>query len=84
MSEVLEFHENVKNPEALLVSGKSTYINFFKNSSLQISFDNVAWNLLQIGPKGAEFIADMLGYNNTISILDLRANGLRDDVRSYR
>lgn len=36
---------------------------------------------LQIGAKGAEFIADMLKYNTTISVLDLRANGLRDEVR---
>lgn len=35
---------------------------------------------LQIGAKGAEFIADMLKYNTTISVLDLRANGLRDEV----
>lgn len=35
---------------------------------------------IQIGAKGAEFIADALKYNTTISILDLRANGLRDEV----
>lgn len=38
--------------------------------------------ILQIGATGAEFVADMLRYNNTISILDLRANGLRDEVCS--
>lgn len=32
-----------------------------------------------IGPKGAEFIADTLKYNTTISTLDLRGNGLRDE-----
>lgn len=37
---------------------------------------------MQIGATGAEFVADMLRYNNTISILDLRANGLRDEVCS--
>lgn len=36
----------------------------------------------QLGPKGAEQIADCLKYNKTISILDLRANGLGDDVGS--
>jgi len=35
---------------------------------------------MQIGAKGAEFIADALKYNTTISVLDLRANGLRDEV----
>lgn len=35
---------------------------------------------IQIGAKGAEYIADMLKYNGTISSLDLRANGLRDEV----
>lgn len=29
---------------------------------------------------GAEFIADCLKYNTTLSTLDLRANGLGDDV----
>ncbi|KAG8366206.1 hypothetical protein BUALT_Bualt17G0052400 [Buddleja alternifolia] len=33
----------------------------------------------QIGATGAEYIADMLRYNSTISSLDLRANGLRDE-----
>ncbi|CAK7332779.1 unnamed protein product [Dovyalis caffra] len=33
----------------------------------------------QIGAKGAEYLADTLKYNNTISILDLRGNGLRDE-----
>ncbi|KAL0282106.1 UNVERIFIED_CONTAM: hypothetical protein Sangu_2970200, partial [Sesamum angustifolium] len=33
-----------------------------------------------IGATGAEYIADMLKYNSTISSLDLRANGLRDEV----
>ncbi|GJY64466.1 NLR family CARD domain-containing protein 3 isoform X2 [Tanacetum coccineum] len=37
----------------------------------------------KIGPKGAEFIADTLKYNNTISTLDLRANGLSDDVNIH-
>lgn len=37
-------------------------------------------NILQIGAKGAEFIADTLKYNSTISNLDLRANGLGDEV----
>lgn len=41
-------------------------------------------NLLQIGAKGAEFIADMLKYNTTIRVLDLRANGLRNEVRFCR
>ncbi|EFH68963.1 hypothetical protein ARALYDRAFT_888610 [Arabidopsis lyrata subsp. lyrata] len=36
----------------------------------------------QIAAKGAEHIADMLRYNNTISVLDLRANGLRDEGAS--
>ncbi|RDX99553.1 putative disease resistance protein RGA4, partial [Mucuna pruriens] len=31
------------------------------------------------GAKGAEFIADALKYNTSISILDLQANGLRDE-----
>lgn len=35
---------------------------------------------MQIGPKGAEYIADALKYNTTLSTLDLRANGLGDDV----
>ena len=35
---------------------------------------------MQIAAKGAEYVADMLRYNNTISVLDLRANGLRDEV----
>lgn len=35
---------------------------------------------LQIGPKGAEYVADALKYNTTLSTLDLRANGLGDDV----
>lgn len=45
----------------------------------------VIWVLFlmkQLGPKGAEQIADCLKYNKTISILDLRANGLGDDVGS--
>lgn len=37
-------------------------------------------NIWQIGAKGAEFMSDMLRYNTTISTLDLRANGLRDEV----
>jgi hypothetical protein len=41
-------------------------------------------NVLQIGAKGVEFIADTLKYNTTISVLDLRANGLKDEVRFYR
>lgn len=39
-------------------------------------------NVMQIGAKGAEYIADTLKYNNTITILDLRGNGLRDEVRA--
>lgn len=39
---------------------------------------------LQISAKGAEHVADMLRYNNTISVLDLRANGLRDEVSADR
>jgi hypothetical protein len=35
---------------------------------------------LQIGVSGAEFVADCLKYNTTLSTLDLRANGLGDDV----
>lgn len=35
---------------------------------------------MQIGPKGAEFVAETLKYNTTISVLDLRGNGLRDEV----
>jgi hypothetical protein len=35
---------------------------------------------LQIGVEGAECIADCLKYNTTLSTLDLRANGLGDDV----
>lgn len=35
---------------------------------------------LQIGVEGAEYIADCLKYNTTLSTLDLRANGLGDDV----
>lgn len=31
-----------------------------------------------------EFIADTLKYNTTISVLDLRANGLKDEVCFYR
>lgn len=41
-------------------------------------------NVVQIGAKGAEFIADTLKYNTTISVLDLRANGLKDEVRFCR
>jgi hypothetical protein len=41
-------------------------------------------NVLQIGAKGAEFIADTLKYNKTISVLDLRANGLKDEVSFCR
>ena len=37
---------------------------------------------MQIAAKGAEYVADMLRYNNTISVLDLRANGLRDEVNA--
>lgn len=36
--------------------------------------------ILQLGVSGAEFIADCLKYNTTLSTLDLRANGLGDDV----
>lgn len=36
--------------------------------------------ILQIGAMGVEFIADALKYNSTISTLDLRANGLGDEV----
>lgn len=39
---------------------------------------------MQIAAKGAEYVADMLRYNNTISVLDLRANGLRDEVSQCR
>lgn len=38
---------------------------------------------MQIGPKGAEYVADMLKYNTTIATLDLRANGLKDDVCGF-
>lgn len=41
-------------------------------------------SVLQIGAKGAEFIADTLKYNTTISVLDLRANGLKDEVSFCR
>lgn len=41
-------------------------------------------NILQIGAKGAELIAETLKYNNTISSLDLRGNGLKDEVRLSR
>lgn len=37
----------------------------------------------QIGRKGAEFIGDMIKYNTTISTLDLRANGLMDEVSFF-
>ena len=34
----------------------------------------------QIGVKGAQYLAEALQYNSTISTLDLRANSLGDDV----
>ncbi|RWW39605.1 hypothetical protein BHE74_00055053, partial [Ensete ventricosum] len=37
-------------------------------------------NLCEMGPKGAEHVADCLKYNTTLTTLDLRANGLGDDV----
>jgi NLR family CARD domain-containing protein 3 len=36
--------------------------------------------LLQIGANGAQYIADCLKYNTTMSTLDLRANGFGDEV----
>lgn len=45
-----------------------------------VFIDLLCSQFLQIGPSGAEYIADMLKYNSTISSLDLRANGLRDEV----
>ena len=38
---------------------------------------------MQLGAKGAEYIADLLKYNTTISTLDLRANGLGDNVGGH-
>lgn len=62
-----------------MVSGRNSYIKVYQ-LSLYIFIYILYGQFLQIGATGAEYIADMLKYNSTISTLDLRANGLRDEV----
>ena len=52
--------------------------------SLGVLASSAKLHILQIGVQGAEFIADCLKYNTTLSTLDLRANGLGDDVCAIR
>lgn len=55
---------------------------FFNHLMITYFFGINYWivRFSQIRPKGAEYVADALKYNTTISTLDLRANGLGDDV----
>jgi len=55
----------------------------FQFQAGSIMNQSVFFPLGQIGPKGAEYIADALKYNTTLSTLDLRANGLGDDVCNF-
>jgi hypothetical protein len=83
ITEVLKFHGNINTLKLgwcqvnLSYEPLSVYLNnFFLTVQHGI--------ILQLGVKGAEAVADMLRYNTTISILDLRANGLKNEVRSFR
>lgn len=77
LCEVLKFHGKVE----ILKLGWCQVIHNFKMMSMQVIFFQ-SWSVLvlQIGAKGAEYIADCLKYNTTLQTLDLRANGLGDDV----
>lgn len=79
LAEVLKFHGNIK----VLMLGwcqVRTYTYESLPPFVEIFHYILYVQLLQIGATGAEYIADMLRYNSTISSLDLRANGLRDEV----
>lgn len=80
LSEILKFHGNVKTLKLGWCQVKPVYSYLFTSLFCLIIHSNV----VQIAAKGAEYVADMLRYNNTISVLDLRANGLRDEVLADR
>lgn len=85
LCEVLKFHGNIH----ILKLGWCQVIDSLNYAYLILEFCTL-WDssqvyipnniLLQLGAKGAEYIADMLRYNSTLSDLDLRGNGLRDEV----
>lgn len=77
LSEVLKFHGNIDTLSlgwCQVIIQLRICIMFLRSVSYWV------WNILQIGIKGAEYIADILNYNSTISNLDLQANGLRCEV----
>lgn len=79
LAEVLKFHGNVKDLNlgwCQVRNGMGYSETFVRPTSLSL----YKQNLLQIGASGVEYIADTLKYNSTIQSLDLRANGLRDEV----
>ena len=82
LSEILKFHGNVKTLKLGWCQVKPVDNCFVYSQLLVFVLSLLIFRsyVLQIAAKGAEYVADMLRYNNTISVLDLRANGLRDEV----
>lgn len=81
LCEVISFHgklETLKLGWCQVISSSSYVFQFQVGSVIDKQYPSTL--ILQIGPKGAEYIADALKYNTTLSTLDLRANGLGDDV----
>lgn len=93
LCEVLKFHGKVQTLKLgwcqVFHSCIFIFHKFF-SLFLESSLDNctlfkcgtvfLVLSLLQIGALGAQYVADCLKYNMTISTLDLRANGLGDEV----